>query len=130
MDTLSNPADRNFACRPQSDELPRGLRQGAAKCNVGDSQPPSGLEHPERLAQHRILVRGKVHHAVGDHDVNCPVAKRDVLDRALEELDIGEARLRLILPGEIQHLRGHVQPVGHAGRPDATGRQQYVDPST
>jgi hypothetical protein len=54
--------------------------------------------------------------------------QRDVLDGALEELDIGGARLSGIVPGKAEHLVGHVDPVGEPGLADSTGRQQDVDP--
>ena len=49
------------------------------------------------------------------------------LDRALEELDIGRARLALVLPRQRQHLVGHVEAVGLAGRADPLRGQQHVD---
>ena len=48
-------------------------------------------------------------------------------DRALEELDVGGAGLPLVLARERQHLVGHVEAVGLAGRADALGREQHVD---
>ena len=45
----------------------------------------------------------------------------------LQELDVRQARLRLILARERQHLVRHVEAVGLAGRTDALGRQQHVD---
>ena len=50
-----------------------------------------------------------------------------VLDLALEELDVLDARLTLVLAGELEHLVGHVEAVGLAGRADAPGREQHVD---
>ena len=38
-----------------------------------------------------------------------------------------DAGLPLVLARQRQHLVGHVEPVGLAGRPDAPGRQQHVD---
>ena len=46
---------------------------------------------------------------------------------ALQELDVRRARLALILACERQHLVGHVEAVGFAGRSDALGREQHVD---
>ena len=60
-------------------------------------------------------------------DVDRVVGQRDVLDVALEELDILEPALALVLLGERQHLVGHVEAVRFAGRSDAPRRQQHVD---
>ena len=60
-------------------------------------------------------------------DVDRVVGQRDRLDRALQELDVGRAGLALVVARERQHLVGHVEPVGLAGRPDALRRQQHVD---
>ena len=60
-------------------------------------------------------------------DVDRVVGQRDVLDLALQELDVLEAALALVLLGERQHLVGHVEAVGLAGRADAARREQHVD---
>ncbi len=56
-----------------------------------------------------------------------PVGQRHVLDGALEELDIGRARLGRIRAGQGEHLVGHVDAVGEAGRTDPPSREQHVD---
>ena len=50
-----------------------------------------------------------------------------VLDAAVEELDVGGAGLGGVAAGEVEHLVGHVEPVGEAGRADPLGGQQHVD---
>ena len=45
----------------------------------------------------------------------------------LQELDVRDAGLPLVLPRQRQHLVGHVEAVGLAGRPDAARREQDVD---
>ena len=55
--------------------------------------------------------------------------QRDLLDVAAEPLDVGDAGLGLVAAGEVEHLVGHVQPVGQAGRADAAGGEQHVDPA-
>ncbi len=50
-----------------------------------------------------------------------------MLDLALQELDVRQSALRAVLLGQRQHLVGHVEAVGLAGRPDALRRQQHVD---
>src|SRR5438309_2356878 len=51
----------------------------------------------------------------------------DLLDLALEELHVGGPRLALVLAGEGQHLVGHVEPVGPAGRAHPLRGQEDVD---
>ena len=48
-----------------------------------------------------------------------PLSQRDVLD----------AGLGLVRAREVEHLVGHVEPVRDAGRGDAAGREQHVDPA-
>ena len=50
-----------------------------------------------------------------------------MLDFPLEELDVGRARLALVIARQRQHVVGHVEAVGLAGRADAARRQQNVD---
>jgi hypothetical protein len=50
-----------------------------------------------------------------------------VLDLAFEELHVGGARLARILPGQRQHLVGHVEPVGLAGGRHPPRRQEHID---
>ena len=56
--------------------------------------------------------------------------QRDRLNVALEEFDVGGLRLRGVALGECEHLVGHVEPEGAAGRPDPPGGQQDVDAAT
>jgi hypothetical protein len=48
-------------------------------------------------------------------------------DLALEELDVAGAGLGSVAAGELEHLLGHVDPVGLARGADPLGRQQDVD---
>ena len=52
-----------------------------------------------------------------------------VLDRALDELDVLDPGLALVGAGQLEHLVGHVEAVGLAGRADAARREQDVDPA-
>ena len=45
----------------------------------------------------------------------------------LNELGVGSAGLGGVVPGEVQHLLGHVQAVGLPGWADPAGGQQHVD---
>ena len=97
--------------------------------DVADGEPAAGPQHPRRLAEDGGLVAGEVDHAVGDDHVDRVVGQRDVLDRALDELDVLDPGLALVCARQLEHLVGHVQAVGLAGRPDAAGREQDVDPA-
>ena len=66
--------------------------------DVADREAPTGAQDPRRLAEHRGLVGREVDHAVGDHDVDRGVGERNVLDRALQELDVLDAGLALVAP--------------------------------
>ena len=97
--------------------------------DVADGEAAAGPQHPRRLAEDLRLVAGEVDHAVGDDHVDRVVGQRDVLDRALDELDVLDPGLALVVPRELEHLVGHVEAVGLAGRADAPGREQDVDPA-
>ena len=56
-------------------------------------------------------------------------AERDLLDRAVEELDVARAGVGCVAAGELEHLDGGVEPVGETGRADPAGRQEHVDPA-
>ena len=76
---------------------------------------PAGLS-PERLITQLEMI-----------DVDRVVGQRDLLDRALEELDVLDPGLRWLCARELEHLVGHVEAVGLAGRADPAGREQNVD---
>ena len=61
--------------------------------HVGDGEAPAGAQDARGLAQHLRLVAGEVDHAVGDHDVDGRVGERQLLDVALDELDVLDAGL-------------------------------------
>ena len=54
------------------------------------------------------------------------VGQRDVLDVALDELDVLDAGLGGVGAREVEHLVGHVQADGLAGRADAAGADEHV----
>ena len=61
-------------------------------------------------------------------DVDRIVGQRDVLDLALQELDVRRRpALRWFSPRKREHLVGHVEAVGFAGGADAARREQHVD---
>ena len=53
-----------------------------------------------------------------------------MLDFTFQELDILETALEPILLSDREHLVGHVEAVGLAGRTDTARRQQYVNAAT
>ena len=79
------------------------------------------------LAQDAGLVGGQIDDAVRDDHVDGRVWKGNVLDLALEELHIGDAGFLCIPSCKLEHLVGHVDPVGEPGRANALGGQQDVD---
>ena len=107
-----------------------GRRQAVLGDDVGDADAAPRPQDARDLAEDRRLVGGQVHDAVADHDVDRIRGQRDRLDVALEELDVGGLRLGGVALGKREHLVGHVQPEGAAGRPDPLGGQQDVDPAT
>ena len=95
--------------------------------DVADAQAAAWLEDPEGLGEHRRLVHRQVDHAVGDHHVHRGGGEGDLLDVALEELDVGRAGLGGVAARQGEHLLGHVQPVRLARGAYPPGRQQHVD---
>ena len=83
-------------------------------------------KHPRGLADHAVLVGGEVDHAVGDDDVDARVREREFLDIALEELDVGRARLGGVATGQFEHLVGHVEADRAPGGADAAGGDEDV----
>jgi hypothetical protein len=73
------------------------------------------------------LSAAEVDHAIRDDDVDRVVGKGDLLDFALQELDVRRSGLLLVLSGKREHFVGHVQTVGLAGRAHALCRQENVD---
>ena len=114
------PTQSNMLWRTASGTSPRTTTSETAK------RPP-GSQHAEGFAQHAVLVGGEIDDAVGDDDVDGVVGQRDVLDFALQELDVVDAGLALVFAGKREHVVGHVEAVGFAGRADAPGGEQHVD---
>ena len=88
---------------------------------------PPGRRTRAASAKTLRLVPREVYDAIRDHDVDGGVRERDLLDRPLQPLDVVGARAALVLACEIEHLVGHIDPIGLAGRPHPTGREQHVD---
>ena len=103
-DTWSKPAasspasysPRESAPAMQPAKLPRSARSSGVSSILGDDvadpDPPTRPEHPRDLGQHLRLVDREVDHAVRDHDIDRVGRQRDLLDHALEQMDVGDAR--------------------------------------
>ena len=55
------------------------------------------------------------------------VGERNVLDLALQEFGVGDARTALVFASQREHLVGHVEAVGFAGGSHAPCREQNID---
>ena len=95
--------------------------------DVGDADPAARAQDARDLGEDGRLVRGQVDDAVADDDVDRVGRQRDLLDVALEQLDVGHAGLGDVALGEGEHLVGHVEAEDAAGRADALGRQEHID---
>ena len=56
--------------------------------HVRDREPAAGAQHPGGFGDHLGLVAGEVDHAVGDDHVDALVRERQLLEVALDELDV------------------------------------------
>ena len=81
---IRSTARRCGGCRP----APRRARRRRRPRSV----PPA--QHAKRFGQHAILVGRKIDHAVGNDHVHRVIGQRNVLDLALEELDVLAPALR------------------------------------
>ena len=105
----------------------------AQRQNVGDDKPAAGLEHPEDLAEHLILVVAQVDHAVGDDHVHRAGLEGDLLHHRMVKRDIGAGvaqparHLLAIAVGDGEHLGRHVDAVHVALRPYHLGGQKDVE---
>ena len=68
--------------------------------DIGHGEPAPRPEHPGRLGEGHDLVGRKVDDAVRNDDVDAGGRQGDVLDLALQELDIGQTGLLSVAPGE------------------------------
>src|SRR6185437_1404024 len=123
---LERPSD---AANPELHVTADLLRYLTSYDHVRDGEPTAGLEHPVGLPQNLALVPREIDDAVGDDDVHRVVGEWNGLDLSLEKLDVGRSRLPSVLPRQGEHLVGHVEPIGLAGRADTLGREQHIDPA-
>src|ERR1035437_307390 len=115
------------AADPKQHALADGVGDLAVGDDIGDGEAAAGTQHAEGLAQHAVLVAGKIDDAVGEDDVDGVVGERDVFDLTLEELDVGGACLALVFAREGEHVVRHVEAICFTSWPDAAGGQQHVD---
>ena len=95
--------------------------------DVTDPDPSAAPQDAGDLGEHGVLVGREDDDAVGDHDVDRAVVERDVLDGAVEELDVGDACGGGVAAGQLDHLHGGVEPVDVTSWPDPSGREQHVE---
>jgi hypothetical protein len=105
------------------------LRRGevVARDDVAHANPPARAQDAGHLGEHGGLVGGQVDDAVADDDVDRSSGEWNLLDSALEELDVRHTRLGGVPEREGEHLLCHVEAVRLPGRPHASGRQEDVD---
>src|SRR6266446_4960042 len=103
---------------PELHALTNGSRHFTANDDVGNGEAAAGLQDAEGFAEDAILIAGKIDDAIGDDDVHGVVGKRNVFNRALQELNIFDAGFFLIFAGEGEHFVGHVQTIGFASGAD------------
>lgn len=77
--------------------------------DIGDGESTTGSQDPGGFEHHDVLIGSKVDHTVGQHDVDAGVGQRDVLQVALDELDVRDAGIGGVTPGQVKHLGGHVE---------------------
>ncbi len=80
-----------------------------------------------RFLEDPSFIGREIDHAVRDNHIDRLRRQGNVLDFALEKLDVRGARLGLILAGEGEHLVGHVEAIRLTCGPDPLRRQQHVD---
>ena len=120
-DTPPRPARRRCS-RPTARMLPRTSAGISPRTTTSDTaKRPPGFSTRNASAQHPVLVGRQVDDAVGDDDVDRIVRQRDLLDLALQELDVGRRRpcagCRAPAPASRRSCRGR-RPC-RSGRPGA-----------
>ena len=95
--------------------------------DVGDPDAAAGAEDAGDLGEHPVLLGREVDDAVRDHDVDARGRERDVLDDALEEVDVRGPGFPRVLLREREHLVGHVEAVDRARRARHARREEDVD---
>src|ERR1019366_5210934 len=82
---------------PQKHALADFWRDCASGNDIGNRNAPPRLQHPEGLSQYAVFVRRKVDHTIRDNHVDRVVRQWDMLDLALQELDILSTGFALVL---------------------------------
>src|ERR1051326_5320041 len=115
------------AADPQLHALSHFGRHFAPHYHIGNRETTARLQHTESFSQHAILVAREVNDAIRDDDIDRAIRQWDVLDLAVEELDVGETALAFVLFCERLHFIRHIEAVGLSGWADALCREQDVD---
>jgi len=77
---------------PEVDALAGVLGDFGADDHVGELETPARAQDAVDLGEHSVLVGHEVDHAVGDDDVDGFVGEGQILDQAMVQLDVGQAR--------------------------------------
>ena len=101
----------------------------AAHYHIRNRKASAGLQHPEGLAQHSVLIGREVDDAIGDDYIHGVIGKGNLFHLALEEFNILHAGLAPVLARQGQHVVGHVEAVSFAGGANPLRRKQHIDPS-
>jgi hypothetical protein len=81
--------------------------------DVGELQPPAGLQDAVDLRKDRLLVGHEVDDPVGDHDVDRVGCEWELLlDQRLAQLDVGQPHRLGTRTSGFEHRAGHVDPDG------------------
>src|ERR1700690_3130938 len=111
---------------PQKHALADFWRNCTSRHNIGNRHAATRLQHTECLSQYAVFVCREVDHTIRDDHVDRVVRQRDMLDLALQELDILRARFALVLIGKRQHLVRHITTVGLAAGSNPPRRKQHI----
>ena len=127
-----------FARRQRTDDATNGgclfrsvlasVRRSSATTSLTPSRPPGGATrcisaNTAGLSVERLMTQLEM-----ITSIDC-VRERDRFDWPFRNVTLVAAGLGCVAAGEVEHLVGHVEPVDVPGRPDASGRQQHVDPA-
>ena len=93
--------------------------------DVRDADAAARAQHACDLREYSGLVRGQVDDAVADHDVDRVGRQRDLLDVALEQLDVRGARL-----GDVALARASISSVMSRPNTRPDGPTRLADSST
>src|SRR3954469_11316523 len=95
--------------------------------DVADADSTTRAQNAMHLGEHLGLIDRQGDDAVGDDHIDGAGRDGDVLDVALEELDVLRTGLVTVADRQGKHLLGHIEAVHLPGRADPLCREQRVD---